>query len=65
MKSKIGDYPLCNGKPETAPHIMGFCFPICWRCFTMIISVIITTILLDFYNTKPVINIFSSTFPTS
>ncbi len=24
--------PLCNGLPDRAPHIFGFCFILCYRC---------------------------------
>lgn len=24
--------PICNGKSETAPHIYGHTFVLCWRC---------------------------------
>lgn len=40
----FGRKPFCNGKPETAPHIGTFCFPICWRCLSIIIGAIIITI---------------------
>lgn len=29
---KFGRTPFCNGRPERAPHIGTFCFPLCWRC---------------------------------
>lgn len=38
LKSKIGKIPLCNGKPERAPQIGGFCFPLCWRCSSFIVG---------------------------
>lgn len=41
----FGQTPLCNGKPETAPHIGNFCFPICWRCLAVSIGAIITTVV--------------------
>ena len=42
----LGRTTICNGRPETAPHIGSFCFPICWRCFSMIVSATITTIAI-------------------
>ena len=36
LKNKIGKVPLCNGKPERAPHIGNFCLPLCWRCCSFI-----------------------------
>jgi len=35
FRCKFGKVPLCNEIPDRAPHIGGFCFPLCWRC-TMI-----------------------------
>ena len=36
----FGLEPLCNKRPETAPHLGAFCFPICWRCTALIIGVV-------------------------
>lgn len=39
--SKIGKEPLCNGKAERAPHIFGKCFILCWRCTSLIVSILL------------------------
>ena len=31
-------FPLCNKKPERAPHIYGHTFILCWRCTGLIIG---------------------------
>ncbi len=41
LKADWGKRPLCNGRPERAPHIGTFCFPICWRCLGISLGVII------------------------
>lgn len=33
--------PLCNGKPETAPHICGCTFLLCWRCTGAVCGLIV------------------------
>ena len=38
MKQKLGKVPLCNERPDRAPHIRGVCFPLCWRCLALIVS---------------------------
>lgn len=43
--SKIGKEPLCNGRKERAPNINGFCFILCWRCTSLISSIIICYII--------------------
>ncbi len=30
--SRWFDAPICNQKPERAPKLGRFCFPLCWRC---------------------------------
>ena len=35
-------FPLCNKRPERAPKIFGFIFPLCWRCTAFTISAIVT-----------------------
>ncbi len=45
---KFGETPLCNGRPERAPHIGSFCFPLCWRCTSIIAGYSVC------YWTKPV-----------
>lgn len=34
----FGKNPLCNRDPSKAPHIGGFCLPVCWRCMGGIIG---------------------------
>lgn len=33
----IGVVPLCNGISERAPHLFGYCFPLCYRCLFIIL----------------------------
>ena len=47
LLNKIGKVPLCNECAERAPHIKGFCFPLCWRCTSLCIGVITGTIVFD------------------
>ena len=37
----LGKMPLCNKKAERAPWIFNFCFPLCWRCTSIIIGYVI------------------------
>lgn len=37
--------PLCNNNPESAPHINGRCFWLCWRCIGVISSTFVVTFL--------------------
>lgn len=37
-------FPLCNGKPERAPHICGHVFFLCWRCSGILVGVIISLV---------------------
>ena len=41
----IGKAPLCNGKPERAPHIGSFCFPLCWRCLMIDVGLLVGAVL--------------------
>ena len=34
----IGKIPLCNGIARRAPHILGFCFPLCYRCTAIFVA---------------------------
>lgn len=45
---EFGKEPFCNKKPETAPHFGHFCFPLCWRCLSLSVGIILSTILLAF-----------------
>jgi len=38
-------YPLCNKRPERAPHICGHVFPLCWRCTGALVGVILVDII--------------------
>lgn len=40
--SHIGEIPLCNGISSRAPHIMGFCFPLCYRCTFIILTMLLS-----------------------
>jgi len=42
----IGKIPLCNGIASRAPHIFGFCFPLCYRCTFVLLSFFITFVLI-------------------
>lgn len=37
--SIFGKEPLCNGRSERAPHLGSFCFPLCWRCTSILIGI--------------------------
>ena len=43
IKKRIGKEPLCNLRPERAPKIGTFVFPLCWRCTGLLIGGIIAT----------------------
>lgn len=45
---KLGRVPLCNGKAERAPHIGKFCFPLCWRCTSIIAGILIANLMDDY-----------------
>jgi uncharacterized membrane protein len=49
----IGKSPICNDRPDRAPHIGSVCFPLCWRCTSYMISIIgigfFRHILVSFY----------------
>lgn len=62
IKRNFGKIPLCNKKPERAPHIFGRCFFLCWRCTMVIIFTIISTIALYFFDLSV---IMSKTFTTT
>ena len=34
----IGKIPICNGIARRAPHILGFCFPLCYRCTAIFVA---------------------------
>ena len=43
---KLMIYPLCNKKPDRAPHIFGHTFILCWRCTGLLVGAILGYILL-------------------
>lgn len=45
LRDKWGKVPLCNGRPERAPHIGSFCFPLCWRCTGFAAGAILAAVL--------------------
>ncbi|WP_304237979.1 DUF2085 domain-containing protein [Jiulongibacter sediminis] len=45
MKKQFGKTPLCNGKPERAPHLGSFCFPLCWRCTALLVGYFLGSVL--------------------
>lgn len=54
--SLFGKVPLCNGIVKRAPHIFGFCFPLCYRCTFLFIFFFIT--LFVCYRRKIKINLY-------
>ena len=44
--NSFGKEPICNHDPTTAPHIGSFCFPICWRCLSLSVGIILAEIIL-------------------
>lgn len=45
MIDKVGKVPLCNGRADRAPHIFGKCFILCWRCTSLIFSILLCSCL--------------------
>ncbi len=41
--------PLCNRRPERAPNICGYVFPLCWRCSSIAAGLIIIGALPEKY----------------
>lgn len=50
--SRFGEIPLCNGMASRAPHIFGFCFPLCYRCTFIALFFFITLFILYQYKKK-------------
>lgn len=50
--SYIGKKPLCNLKSHRAPNLFGFCFPLCWRCTSIVIGTLAGHIIYhqNYYN---------------
>lgn len=42
----IGVDPICNGLEDRAPHILGWCFPLCYRCTFTIIGLTLSAVFL-------------------
>lgn len=42
---KIGKVPLCNERADRAPHICGKCFILCWRCTSLISSMLVASFM--------------------
>ena len=51
--SQFGSIPMCNGISERAPHILGFCFPLCYRC-TFIVILFIMTLYIAYKHKKTI-----------
>ena len=47
LHKRWGKEPYCNKKSDRAPHINNFCFPLCWRCFSLSLGLIITYLALS------------------
>lgn len=49
----FGKSPICNDRPDRAPHIGPFCFPLCWRCSSYLLGVLLfglfQSVLLNIY----------------
>lgn len=37
---RIGEAPICNGIPEMAPKIFGFCSVLCYRCLFVVVGIL-------------------------
>lgn len=42
----IGEVPICNGIASRAPHIFGFCFPLCYRCSFVMVGFVLGYVLM-------------------
>ncbi len=49
----IGRLPVCNQKPRRAPHLFNFCFPLCWRCSSILFSMVAFRYILQWLNIRP------------
>lgn len=47
MKKEKNVMPLCNKKPERAPHIFGRTFILCWRCSMVVLGTSIAYLLMN------------------
>ena len=39
--------PICNGRAHTAPVVVGYRWPLCWRCTSISAAIIICSILIN------------------
>ena len=46
---KIGKVPLCNERADRAPHFFNKCFILCWRCTSLIGSMLLCASLCWLY----------------
>lgn len=37
----VGKKPLCNMRPDRAPRWLGYSFPLCWRCTSIIFTMVL------------------------
>lgn len=51
----IGQVPMCNLRPERAPHLGKFCLPLCWRCTGIILGYIVGYPLSLWFNKAPIV----------
>jgi uncharacterized membrane protein len=49
----IGRLPVCNQKPQRAPHLFNFCFPLCWRCSSILFALIAFRYVLKCLDMRP------------
>ena len=57
---KWGKVPFCNEKPDRAPHIGTFCFPLCWRCTMIILGLLVGVCLCVFACPGTIVGLLSS-----
>ncbi len=38
VRAVFGKRPLCNRRPERAPAVGSFVFPLCWRCSGLVVG---------------------------
>ena len=50
--SNFGRLPLCNQKVSHAPRVGAFCFPLCWRCTSILLAMLVGT-----YTLQPLVHI--------
>ena len=40
-------FPICNNRPDRAPHIFGHPFILCWRCSMVAFGATLTQIVIE------------------